>query len=109
MTYRQAYKQYGNGESKKGKREIDALAAKVMKKYGIKVSIVPQINEEEPEDNWLNALFEYKVTNDGTIDQTKAFEDAFDEVAEEFCERGLILEYECSGDGDGIIESFRVC
>ena len=106
MKYKQACKEFGNGSTRKGELAIARLAAKVAKKHGIGVAILPHINEEEPSDNWLNAIFQYRVN--GKVDQTNAFKDAFEEVSDAFWKHGLALSYECSGDADGIVESYRV-
>ena len=74
---------------------------------GVKIFAEHQFNEEEPEDmmqDWLNILFEYDRTDEGNA----AFVKAEDDVENLMYKNGLYLIYECNGDGDGIIMSYRV-
>ena len=104
MTAKQALRKFDGKNSKCGQAKLDAICADLGKKYGIKVSVTPCINEEKPSDNFLNAVFEYDAVNH-VADKRKAFEEL--EIA--FENRGLAMEWECGGDGNvGPIESYRI-
>lgn len=105
MNCKEAYRKLG-GSVKAGINRAETIADTVSSTYKVHVEIVPHENEEEPEDNWLNVLIEYRAG--GQLDQTEACCRAIDDLIRRFEDRGLSLEHECSGDGNGIIESFRV-
>jgi hypothetical protein len=105
MNCKEAYKKLG-GSIRAGINRAETIADTVSRTYGVHVEIVPHENEEEPEDNWLNVLIEYRAG--GQLDQTEAYCNALGDLSLRFEDRGLSLEHECSGDGNGIIESFRV-
>ena len=83
-----------------GLRKAKSFAKTVADKYGVKIDICRHGNEEEPGDNFLNVLFEYE--------NYRKFCVAYDKMEEWLNAYGLHLTYECCGDGDGIIESYRI-
>lgn len=102
LTYKQAVRKFGGVEKLRHKlRRIENALV------GVKIFAEHQFNEEEPDDtmqDWLNIIFEYDRTDEGQA----AFEKAEDDVETTLYKRGLCLVYECNGDGDGIIMSYRV-
>ena len=85
------------------------LEADVGKRFaGTRLCVTPCVNEEEPEDNWLNFLFFVKSDDrDGKFWRT--YQDALAFVESSVSWKGLKLQRECGGDGDGeVIHSFRV-
>ena len=85
-----------------GLRKAKSFAKTVADKYGVKIEVCRHVNEEEPGDNFLNVLFEYKC------EKYRKFYDAFDKMEAWLNAYGLHLTYECCGDGDEIIESYRI-
>lgn len=83
-----------------GLRKAKSFAKTVADKYGVKIDVCRHVNEEEPGDNFLNVLFEYE--------KYRKFYDAFDKMEAWLNAYGLHLTYECYGDGDGTIESYRI-
>ena len=83
-----------------GLRKAKSFAKAIADKYGVKIDICRHVNEEEPGDNFRNVLFEYE--------NYRKFCVAYDKMEEWLNAYGLHLTYECCGDGDGIIESYRI-
>jgi hypothetical protein len=101
-TYKAATRKCGG--VKKLRSELKEIESALK---GVKIFAEHHFNEEEPEDmaqDWLNILFEYRGTDEGHA----AFEKAENDVGNLLHKDGLYLVYECNGDGDGIIMSYRV-
>lgn len=92
-----------------GQAKADAFAKSVTDSYGVSVTIAPHINDDWPDDNWLNVLFEtpeHLTDTDGFSMEKNLATSAVDGY---LSRHGLCLRYECSGDGaTGPIESYRV-
>lgn len=101
-TYKAAIRKFG------GIRKMRSEFKKIENALkGVKIFAEHQFNEEEPDDlnqDWLNIIFEYDRTDGGE----GSFLKAKDDVETVLYKNGLYLVYECNGDGDGIIMSYRV-
>ena len=81
-----------------GMAKANAFAETVANECGVKVC--HYIDEEKPDYNFLYVRFEYE--------NFRKFCVAYDKIEEWLKVYGLYLTYECCGDGDGIIESYRI-
>lgn len=101
MTYAQACKRFRNRNG----FEIIDLACKKLSAfyYGVRVYASKCEDEENPKDNFLNIVFEYKAEYSKEVKEIKLLLDYFLKVF------SLELQYECNGDGEnGILMSYRV-
>ena len=102
LTYKQSIRKFGG--IRKMRSELDSIEKKL---DGVKIFAEHQFNEEEPDDlrqDWLNIIFEYDRSDKGY----GSFAKAKDDVESALYRKGLYLVYECNGDGDGILMSYRV-
>ena len=103
MTAKQALRKLG------GEAKVSAFATEVTNRHGVTVEIEPQINDENPRDNWLDVLIETPNKLFDCNDRYSALDAATAEVVEFLAKHGLNMEYECGGDGaSGPIHSYRV-
>lgn len=103
MTAKQAMRKLG------GEKKIKELTDRILEDFGVKVDIVPHVNEENPRDNWLNVLVETPNELFGARHRSAEREDAIEAVRGFLLEHSADMYYECGGDGKtGPIDSFRV-
>lgn len=86
-----------------GARKAKEVAGRISKAHGVSLEILTHTNDENPSDNFLNAVFEYDAA------MAKDYERARAELVEYLWTRDLGISHECDGDGaSGIVVSYRI-
>lgn len=86
-----------------GARKAREVAGRISKAHGVSLEILTHTNDENPSDNFLNAVFEFGA------DRSKDYEKARDELVEYLWTRDLGLSHECDGEGsEGIVVSYKI-
>lgn len=91
-----------------GKRKFQSVLDRICKARNLIQITASEICDENDKPYAANIVFEYPNTTNNYLQAYHNFEEARVDVCHTLSLFGFTLNFECDGDGDGILMSYRI-
>ena len=108
MTPTQVYKKFDRQSKKIGKQKFQSMLDRICKNHNVMRVEAGEMTDENEKEFAAYVLFEYDSSVEKCGAAYRNFEEARLDVICFLQVFGLTLAYECNGDGDGILMSYRI-